>query len=226
MDSLLNVFLFDSDKKNYLVAYSLYIVLCTLITAKMVAAFDITYSYPSSIDLAMAISFILSGDVIVPMVVFFLITSLANTIIGLPFTIIYHKVIKHTKANNVVSMIIYFAEQFNWFTIQEGKLLKLKKFHVYEDLYNSFSRKEFDILSFTKSYFTITILLLTNVVLYDIQPSVKYALAVGLTIYAVYSVFNVFLLYIIKDNLMYFEELESDQWIYTPVDQSNNEIKE
>ena len=70
MEKLIDIYL--STKRMHILTHLLYLLMCALITNKTMNYFGYYYTYPIDINLATGLSFILSGQVILPLIMFVL----------------------------------------------------------------------------------------------------------------------------------------------------------
>ncbi len=198
MDKVIEIYL--SDKKVYLVSNSIYLLMCFLLTNKIMNCLGYFYTYPSEINTSTIILFIISGQIIVPLIMFIVMTFLLHFVKEGAFLCIYLIKGRDNLFVDAMPFIQTTGEKLNWFHSENGIYRKGRNFTSFKKLLEDFNREnEVNIVTKASMINTMAMSVVCVLPLYDMPLNLKICLIIFFLFYFGLTAYNLFLLYKIQD---------------------------
>ncbi len=161
-------YLHDHKLRNNAITHILYVIMCFLLTNKILSYFGLHYLYPKKIDAVLILNFFMTGQIIIPLVVFIAAVSLVHSgksILLMPY--LNYK-IKETK-DDIDGFLIWINTHKNWFSKKNDKWIKGKEYDEFKEVIADWNDKNFSIFDFANIVNTFLLTGLLNILLYKIQ---------------------------------------------------------
>jgi hypothetical protein len=117
-----------------IVLHFLYVLLCVLLTERVLERFGILYAYPEKIELPVVIAFILKGDILLPMTCFLLVYLLFDRINGgLNYLLFRATRAKIPFLRSLREKVNTIALGRQWFQLSDGHYSKMPNYKGFKD---------------------------------------------------------------------------------------------
>lgn len=201
----LRAYLYDHRLRNHFITHVLYLLMCVLITNKVLTYFGLHYLFPSKIDFIMVLNFILSGQILIPLLVFIMTTISFHSVKTALLNIVVSRLIK-MKFHDAHGFVVWIGLFREWF-VQNGKVYqKGKRYGSFKLLLADLTNEKFSLVDFSGISNTLLAASTLNIFLYKRQATPIVVLEVLMIVFFLFNTYNYILLYKISE---FQEEFES-----------------
>ena len=204
MDKIVDIYL--SEKKMHFLSHFLYLLMCVLLENKILNFMGIYYTFPKEINTAIILTFILNGQIILPIILFVLISTLFHLIKNGAYYLIYLKQRKKI-FKDIKGFILYTGQKRNWFVCENDIYIKGYNFQSFISLLDEFdNQNQSNIVELASLINSIVLSIIFTILFYDIPY--KYVLLIISIFYYLFNTYNLFFLYKIQDSVFYFKSFK------------------
>lgn len=185
--------------------------MCVLITNKIMNELGYFYTFPTDIKLSIVLSFILNGQVILPIILFILISTFLHLGKEGAYFLIYMIHVRKKMFKDSDGYIKYMGERFKWFNISNNIYTKGVNYNSFERLLNDFdTQKEGNVVDFASVVNTMALSIICVLPMYEMNLKIKITLIILSVLYYIFNTLNLFLLYKIQELRDDFIKLKND----------------
>lgn len=210
MEKLIELYFLNVKFRYIIVSHFLYLLFCLLIANKISCNWlNMCYSFPNKIDIAMILSFTLSGQIIFPLFIFITTVVIFHFFkdISLHFWYFF-RIKKKKKFSEAKEFVVYIAEKSNWFHKKDGKYIKGNKYAIFKSLLKDFTDENFSVIDFANVINTLILSLTVTIVWYNKFFPATIIITVMLIFFYFFHTYNLLFLKSLQEEKDYFIEIE------------------
>jgi len=208
MEQLFQIFM--SDKRLSIVMQLIYLIMCIIITEFLVKwIFNMSYLYPTDISFAVVFNFVLTGQIIIPLFVFFAVIGFFHSVKNSAFSFYYFVNIRTKRFQDIKGFVDFCGGKFGWFYKIKDTYVKGKNYNSFLSLLADFDKKEQKMVRLAELFNSIVLSFTFTVWVCPVRVSIKIILTIITVLYFMYHTYNLFFLYKIQDTVDDYEEIKN-----------------
>jgi hypothetical protein len=203
--------LYFSNRRYKIVLHATYVLMCTLLTAKILGCFGIGYHFPKKIELPDVLNFILTGDILMPLFTFILVFGLFN-MVNRGFNSLLYRTIssKIPLFKGLGQFVTSIAFHLKWFRWVDGKYEMMNNYGKFTAILDSFEGVPLNIMDFAGRFNSVVLSSWLCLLLCSHGGALQTFYLIAGALFYVFHVMNLLFLREVKSNIDFFRDIREE----------------
>lgn len=187
--------------RGYIVTHIFYLFTTVLITNKTVALFGYHYTFPTTVSMADGLTFMLSGQAIVPVVMFLIFTITLHSAGSFIYRFRYEIKFRRGRFKDFKNDLPGFGEFKGWFEVSGNTFIRGRRYFDLKRTIERFDLRGYGHIRIAELKTTCALTSTICIPLYDMNLILRFALPILSILMFIILVADLNILYAIEENL-------------------------
>lgn len=196
--------------RGYIVTHAFYLFTTALITNKLVLLFGYHYTFPTTINMADVLTFLLSGEAIIPVVMFLICTTLFHATGSFIYRFRYEMKVQNQKFKDFKNDLPGFGEFKGWFQVSGNTYIRGRRFFDLKRTIEKFEARGYGHIMISELRTTCFLSAAICIPLYDVNIILRILLPIISLAIFIFSCADLNILYAVEENLPALKKISED----------------